>query len=49
VNPGARLTETPARMWRIPPGLGEHTEEVLRECGTERETITELRNAKVIN
>ncbi len=49
VNPGARLSETPARMWRIPPGLGEHTEEVLRECGTERETIAELRIAKVIN
>jgi formyl-CoA transferase len=49
VNPGARFTETPARMWRIPPRLGENTEEVLRELGVERSTIEELRTSKVIN
>jgi len=49
VNPGARFTETPARMWRIPPRLGENTEEVLRELGVERSTIEELRNSKIIN
>jgi crotonobetainyl-CoA:carnitine CoA-transferase CaiB-like acyl-CoA transferase len=49
VNPGPRFSETPARMWRTPPRLGEHTEEVLRELGIERTTIDELRGAKVIN
>ena len=49
VNPGARFSETPARMWRTPPRLGENTEEVLRELGVERSTIEELRNARIIN
>jgi crotonobetainyl-CoA:carnitine CoA-transferase CaiB-like acyl-CoA transferase len=48
-NPGMRFSETPARMWRIPPKLGEQTEEVLRETGVSRERIAELRQAKVIN
>jgi formyl-CoA transferase len=49
VNHGARFSETPARMWRTPPRLGENTEEVLRELGVERSTIEELRRDKVIN
>lgn len=49
VNPGMRFTETPAKMWRIPPKLGEHTEDVLREAGVERSQIEELRESKVIN
>jgi crotonobetainyl-CoA:carnitine CoA-transferase CaiB-like acyl-CoA transferase len=49
VNPGMRFSETPAKMWRIPPKLGEHTEEVLREAGMPRERIEELRQGKVIN
>jgi crotonobetainyl-CoA:carnitine CoA-transferase CaiB-like acyl-CoA transferase len=48
-NPGMRFSETPARMWRIPPRLGEQTEEVLREAGLPRSQIEELRQAKVIN
>jgi crotonobetainyl-CoA:carnitine CoA-transferase CaiB-like acyl-CoA transferase len=48
-NPGMRFSETPARMWRIPPRLGEHTEEVLREVGMPREQVEELRKEKVIN
>jgi crotonobetainyl-CoA:carnitine CoA-transferase CaiB-like acyl-CoA transferase len=48
-NPGMRFSETPARMWRIPPALGEQTEEILRETGLSRERIAELRQAKVIN
>jgi crotonobetainyl-CoA:carnitine CoA-transferase CaiB-like acyl-CoA transferase len=36
-------------MWRIPPALGEQTEEILRETGLSRERIAELRQAKVIN
>ena len=49
VNPGMRFSETPARMWRIPPRLGEHTEEILREAGIAREQIEEMRKGKVIN
>ncbi len=49
VNPGARFTETPMKMWRQPPRLGEHTEEILLEAGVERAQVEELRSAKVIN
>jgi crotonobetainyl-CoA:carnitine CoA-transferase CaiB-like acyl-CoA transferase len=49
VTPGPRFSETPAKMWRMPPRLGEHTEEVLREAGVDRSQIEELRAAKVIN
>jgi crotonobetainyl-CoA:carnitine CoA-transferase CaiB-like acyl-CoA transferase len=49
VSPGARFSETPAKMWRLPPRLGEHTEEVLREAGVDRSQIEELRASKVIN
>ncbi len=48
VNPGARLSETPMKIWRTPPRLGEHTEEVLREAGVERSELEELRAEKVI-
>jgi len=47
--PGWRYSETPARMWRRPPLLGEHTDEVLREAGIERHQIEEFRKDKVIN
>jgi crotonobetainyl-CoA:carnitine CoA-transferase CaiB-like acyl-CoA transferase len=49
VSPGARFSETPMRIWRTPPRLGEHTEEVLREAGLERSQLDELRTEKVIN
>ncbi len=49
VNPGARFTETPMKMWRVPPKLGEHTDEILREAGLDRAHVEELRAAKVIN
>jgi len=49
VNSGMRFSETPARMRRMPPRLGEHTEEVLREAGFELSQIEELRAEKVIN
>jgi crotonobetainyl-CoA:carnitine CoA-transferase CaiB-like acyl-CoA transferase len=48
-NPGPRFSETPMRMWRVPPRLGEHTEEILREAGLDRQQLEELRAAKVIN
>jgi crotonobetainyl-CoA:carnitine CoA-transferase CaiB-like acyl-CoA transferase len=44
-----RFGETPAKVWRRPPALGEHTEEVLRESGAARKEIEELRKENVIN
>jgi crotonobetainyl-CoA:carnitine CoA-transferase CaiB-like acyl-CoA transferase len=44
----ARFSETPMQMRRMPPRLGEHTEEVLRECGIERKEIEELRTGGVV-
>lgn len=44
----ARFSETPMQMRRIPPRLGEHTDEILRESGIERGEIEELRTAGVI-
>ena len=49
VNPGMRFSETPAKIWRTPPRLGEHTEEVLREAGMSRAQLEELRAEKAIN
>ncbi|MGH7814229.1 MAG: CaiB/BaiF CoA transferase family protein [Candidatus Binataceae bacterium] len=45
---GARFSETPIKLRRTPPRLGEQTEEVLREAGLEKTQIEELRAAKVI-
>jgi crotonobetainyl-CoA:carnitine CoA-transferase CaiB-like acyl-CoA transferase len=44
----ARFSETPMQMRRMPPRLGENTDEVLRECGIERSEIEELRTAGII-
>ncbi|HYA34446.1 MAG TPA: CoA transferase [Candidatus Binataceae bacterium] len=49
VTPGPRFSETPAKINRVPPKLGEHTEEVLLEAGIERAQVEELRKSKVIN
>lgn len=43
----AKLAATPGRISR-PPLLGEHTEEVLSECGVNAEEIARLRAAGVI-
>ena len=47
-NPGPRFSETPMKLWRVPPRLGEHTSEVLREMGFDAKELEELRAAKVI-
>ena len=43
-----KLSTTPGRIERRPPLLGEHTDEVLRECGLEPDEIERLRAEQVI-
>jgi crotonobetainyl-CoA:carnitine CoA-transferase CaiB-like acyl-CoA transferase len=49
VSPAPRFSETPTKIWRMPPKLGEHTSEVLRELGFDAQELEDLRAAKVIN
>ena len=43
-----KLSQTPGRIARRPPLLGEHSDEVLRECGVTPEEIARLRERGVI-
>lgn len=43
-----KLSDTPARIRRHAPLLGEHTEEILREAGMDDERITRLRDEQVL-
>lgn len=46
--PPVKLSHTPGGIWRLPPRLGEHTEEVLGELGYAQEQIAGLRAKEVI-
>lgn len=43
-----KLEKTPASVRTPPPLHGEHTDEVLRECGLNEEEVAQLREAKAI-
>jgi crotonobetainyl-CoA:carnitine CoA-transferase CaiB-like acyl-CoA transferase len=43
-----KLDRSPGRIERRPPLHGEHTEEVLRECGLSADEVAELRAAGVV-
>jgi len=48
VGIGPRLSETPGRIWRPAPRLGEHTDQILEELGYSPEEIGELRQKRII-
>jgi crotonobetainyl-CoA:carnitine CoA-transferase CaiB-like acyl-CoA transferase len=43
-----KFSETPGDVHRIPPALGEHTDEILREIGLDDEDLTRLRELKIV-
>jgi formyl-CoA transferase len=48
VGPPVALSDTPARLRRVPPKVGQHTDEVLAAAGLSAERIAGLRAAGVI-
>ena len=48
LGPAVRLSTSPAGVRRRPPGLGEHTEEVLGELGFDDQAIESFRKNRVI-
>lgn len=47
-RPPARFSASPANIHRLPPNLGEHTREILREIGYEDAEIESLTDAKAV-
>jgi len=43
-----KLSETPGKLWRAAPGLGQHTDEILSELDYSNEQIQELRRKRVV-
>ena len=48
VGQAARLSRTPARMAAPPPGLGQHTDEILAELGFDGAAVADLRERGVV-
>ena len=43
-----KFSETPGQVHRIPPELGEHTDEILREVGMDADDLSRLREQGII-
>src|SRR5918994_3358441 len=43
-----KFSETPGDVHRIPPELGEHTDEILREIGLDEDDVNRLRELKIV-
>ena len=48
LNAPIHLSDTPAQVRRVPPRLGEHSDEVLAQLGYDRERIVALHDAGVL-
>jgi crotonobetainyl-CoA:carnitine CoA-transferase CaiB-like acyl-CoA transferase len=48
LGPPVKFSETPSGVHRIPPALGEHTGEILREIGLEEEQLGRLREQGIV-
>lgn len=48
IGPAVKFSDTPASVRRMPPRLGEHTEEVLGDVGYSADKIDEMRQAGAI-
>ena len=46
--PPVKFSKTPAKIDRLPPSLGEHNSEILKEIGFDDEEISALRRNKII-
>ena len=43
-----KFSETPGDVHRLPPELGEHTDEILHEIGLEEDDVGRLREQKIV-
>ena len=48
INQPIKLSRTPAKLATATPERGEHTEEVLRELGLDKNEIEKLKSEKVV-
>jgi crotonobetainyl-CoA:carnitine CoA-transferase CaiB-like acyl-CoA transferase len=48
IGPAVRMSETPPKIERPAPMIGQHTEEILREYGVDQKTIGDLEARKVV-
>ncbi len=48
IGPAVRMSETPPKIDRAAPMIGQHTEEILREYGIDQKTIADMEARKVV-
>ncbi|WP_313623427.1 CoA transferase [Achromobacter sp.] len=48
IGPAVRLSQAPARVRRLPPAYGQHTDEVLREAGLGESQIAALKEQGIL-
>ena len=48
IGPAVRMSETPPKIERAAPMVGQHTEEILREYGIGEKAIADMETRKVV-